>query len=418
MVQALPGVVGVTATACRSCGGRLELVLSLGEQPLANALVPPDRVGEPEPRFPLELALCTSCSLAQLTESVDPHHLFDEYLYFSSTSSTMVEHARHLVAQLVEERGLGDDALALEIASNDGYLLRHYVERGVGVLGVEPARNVAAAAVARGVPTRVAYFGREVAEELRSEGVRADVIHAHNVLAHVPDVNGVVAGIARILRPGGVLVAESPYVRDMVDRLEFDTIYHEHVFYYSLSSFEHLLRANGLAAVHVEHLPIHGGSLRVFAQHAATAEPQSSVVELLEEEARCGLLGVPYFRGFEQRVFELGEALRTLLAELRTDGRLLGAYGAAAKGAVLLNTFGIGSETLSFVADKSVHKQGLLMPGVRVPVRAPQALIEELPVATLLLAWNFCDEIVREQAEYLHRGGRFVVPVPEPRVLE
>jgi SAM-dependent methyltransferase len=392
-------------------------VLSLGELPLANALLREADLGRPEPRFPLELAFCEPCALLQITVSVDPELLFGEYAYFSSYSTTMLEHSAALVERLVRERKLGPQDLAMEIASNDGYLLQHYLRARVQVLGIDPARNVVEAARERGVDTLCAFFGEELADRLVRDGRRASVLHANNVLAHVPDVNGVVAGIARVLADDGVAVIESPYVRDLVERTEFDTIYHEHLFYYSLTALDRLFERNGLRIVDVERLPIHGGSLRVFAASAASqTEVAGAVRELLAEEEELGLESRGYFEDFARRVDGLRDELTRLLRELKAQGHRIAAYGAAAKGSTLLNSFGIGCDVLDFVADRSEHKQGLYMAGVQLPIVPPERLLEEMPDEVLLLAWNLADEILAQQAEYRERGGRFIVPIPHPSI--
>ena len=408
----------MTAT-CLACGSvQLVPVMSFGDMPLANGLLREEELERPEPRFPLELVFCESCALLQITESVDPELLFGDYPYFSSTSTTMVERAGELAARLVRERGLAGGDLALEIASNDGYLLQHYARAGVPVLGIDPARNVVEAAKARGVDTICAFFGESLAGRLASEGRRASVLHANNVLAHVPDVNGVVAGIARVLAEDGVAVVETPYVRDLVERTEFDTVYHEHLFYYSLTALERLFARNGLRIVDVERIDIHGGSLRVFAVRAGSQErARPPVRALLDEEQALGVACARYFEDFAARVAALREELRELLRDLKAQGHRLAAYGAAAKGATLLNSFGIGRDELDFVADRSEHKQGLYMPGVRLPIVAPERLLETMPDEVLLLAWNFADEILEQQAEYRRRGGRFILPLPRPQIV-
>ena len=408
----------MTAT-CFACGrSPLVPVMSFGEMPLANGLLAEADLGKPEPRFPLELVFCEPCALLQITESVDPELLFGEYAYFSSTSTTMLEHSARLVERLIGERGLDGDSLAMEIASNDGYLLQHYVQAGVPVLGIDPARNVVEAASQRGVETICAFFGEDFAREVAAGGRRASVLHANNVLAHVPDVNGVVAGIAAVLADDGAAVVETPYVRDLVERTEFDTVYHEHLFYYSLTAFDRLFTRNGLRLVHVERLDIHGGSLRVFAVPADSAEEtRPAVRELLDEEERLGLGEAAYFEDFAARVGALRGELWDMLRGLKAQGHRIAAYGAAAKGATLLNAFGIGADVLDFVADRSEHKQGLYMPGVHLPIVAPERLLEEAPDEVLLLAWNFADEILEQQAEYRRRGGRFMVPIPRPQLV-
>jgi len=392
--------------------------MSFGELPLANALLGEADLDGDEVRFPLELVFCESCALLQITESVDPELLFGEYTYFSSYSTTMVEHAAELVARLVRERGLDADSLALEIASNDGYLLQHYVRAGVPVLGIDPARNIVEVADRNGVETMCAFFGEELARELAAGGRRASVLHANNVLAHVPDVNGVVAGIAHVLADDGVAVVETPYVRDLVERTEFDTVYHEHLFYYSLTALDRLFTRNGLRIVDVERLDIHGGSLRVFAARVdGPAAARTSVQALLDEEEQLGMPRRAYFEDFAARAGQLREDLWALLRDLKAQGHRLAAYGAAAKGATLLNTLGIGADVLDFVADRSEHKQGLYMPGVRLQIVPPGHLLEAMPDEVLLLAWNFADEILEQQAEYRRRGGRFIVPIPRPQLV-
>ena len=408
-----------TPIVCRSCGSsRLDPVLSLGSTPLANSLLDDDTLTRPEARYPLDLVFCPACTLVQITLSVPPEEMFEEYAYFSSFADTVVENARVISTRLVAERSLGPDDLAMEIASNDGYLLRNYVEAGVPVLGVDPARNIASVAEENGVPTVCEFFGTAVAARLRAEGRRASVLHANNVLAHVPDVNGVVEGIATILADDGVAVIETPYVRDLVDELEFDTIYHEHLFYYSAHALVALFERAGLEIVDVEHLPIHGGSLRVFVAHAGATPPTAAVADLLAAERDAGMLTIGYYRDFAARVDRLCERLRGLLADLKGGGHTIAGYGAAAKGATLCNYAGIGPETIDFVVDRNVHKQGRYMPGVRLPIVDPAALLDRRPDYLLLLAWNFADEIIGQQQEYAAGGGRFLVPVPEPRVVD
>ena len=404
---------------CRGCGDAdLKVVLSLGKMPPPNALLTEAQLGEPEKRYPLDFAFCESCGLAQITVSVDPSELFEEYAYFSSYSTTMVAHAEVLAKQMIERRHLDSSSLAVEIASNDGYLLQHYVNAGVPVLGIDPARNIVAAARDRGVETLCEFFDEELAEELRGAGRRASVLHANNVLAHVPDVNGVVRGIGRLLADGGVAVIETPYVRDLIERLEFDTIYHEHLFYYSLTALGRLFARNGVRVIDVERISIHGGSLRVFAASDATAPaPSPAVAALLDEEAALGLDRLDYFQGFADRVEVLKGQLLALLGQLKEQGHRVAAYGAAAKGTVLLNAFGIGNERLDFVADRSDYKQGLFMPGVHIPIVEPGRLLTEMPDEVLLLAWNFADEILEQQQEYRRRGGRFIMPAPVPKVI-
>lgn len=403
-------------TRCRSCGStKLEPVLSLGRTPLANALLKEEDLARPEPTFPLDLVFCPACALVQITETVPPEQLFGHYLYLSSFSDTMVEHSRRLAARLIEERKLGPDSLVVEVASNDGYLLQFYKRAGVPVLGIEPAANVARVAEANGIPTMVRFFGREVGEEMHDSGRRADVVHANNVLAHVADLNGFVAGIAAVLKDGGVAVIEAPHVKPMIERLEFDTIYHEHLCYYSLTALVPLFKRHKLEIVDVREIPLHGGSLQVHA--ALSGSPSERVRRLLDEEAAAGVGQLAFYKDFGDKVRALKEDLVARLRALKSSGKRIAAYGASAKGATLLNYCGIGRETIDFVADRSTVKQGLYTPGTHLPIKSPDALLREKPDYVLLLTWNFADEILEQQAAYRHQGGSFIVPVPEPVVV-
>jgi SAM-dependent methyltransferase len=402
---------------CRACGGaQLEPVLDLGETPLANALLTADQLDGDEPRFPLRVAFCAECSLVQITTSVPPEQMFTDYAYFSSYVPGVVANAAELAKQVLADRELGPDNLVMEAASNDGYLLRHYVDAGVQVLGIDPAANIAEVAEQNGVPTVCDFFGDTVGARLRAEGRRADVFHANNVLAHVPDPNGMVRGIQQVLADDGVAIIETPYVRDLVEEVEFDTIYHEHLFYYSLSSLRHLFNRNGLELVDVSHIPIHGGSLRVTAGLAGSAPPSPAVLDMLADEEAIGLTKPAYYRDFADRVDDLCDGLRELIDELRAGGGRIACYGAAAKGATLLNTLQPPADAFEFVVDRSPVKQGRYMPGVHLEIVSPDRLLEAMPDYLLVLAWNFAGEIMEQQAEYGRRGGRFIIPVPEPVV--
>jgi SAM-dependent methyltransferase len=412
-----------TIRGCRSCGlsGLVE-VLALGELPLANALLDsaqPD-AARPEKRFPLTLAFCPGCSLVQILETVDPEVLFGHYLYFSSFSESMLAHARRAVDGFVESRGLGPGSLVVELASNDGYLLKNFVARGIDVLGIEPARNIAEAARRSGIPTRSEFFGLAVAQRLRAEGVLADMVLGNNVLAHVADLNGFVAGAAHILKPTGAVAFEVPYLGEMIEHLEFDTIYHEHLCYFSLTALRGLFARHALAIVDAEPLPVHGGSVRVTAEHVAHARPLSARAQaMLDEERRRGMTDEAYYRQFAPRVRALCDALRAELDARLARGQKLAAYGASAKGSTLMNFAGIDARHLAFVADLSTVKQGRFTPGNRLPIVAPSALTDPStrPDSVLLLSWNWADEIARQQRAYLQSGGTFIVPVPSVRVI-
>jgi SAM-dependent methyltransferase len=406
-----------TLTACRSCGAApLTPFLSLGEMPLTAAFVREDQLGESEPRYPLTVAFCEGCALVQTLETVSPETIFGrDYPYYSSFSDALLDHSRDHALSLMESRALGPDSLVIELASNDGYLLRNFVENGIPVLGIDPADGPARAAEEAGVPTLREFFGADLARRLRDEGKVADVIIANNVLAHVPDLNGFVEGIGILLADDGSAVIEAPYVRDLVESCEFDTIYHEHLCYFSVTALDALFSRHGLHLNAIHHLPIHGGSLRVSVGHRDDRD--ASVSEYLASEKAAGMTGFAYYRDFAERVNGVRDGLLELLDEARDADKRVAAYGAAAKGCVLLNFAGVGADRIDFVADRNVHKQGMYMPGVRIPVRAPEDLLSEMPDYVLLLAWNFKDEIMSQQGEYARRGGKFIVPIPTPEVV-
>lgn len=401
---------------CRSCGAAdLFPVLDLAEQPLANAFRSPSDTS-PEFRYPLALVGCPQCSLVQLTGSVTPGVLFDDYSYFSSFSDTMVAAMRALAHRATEKLGLGPHSLVVDVGSNDGYLLKHYVELGVPVLGVEPAANVAAIAIDAGVPTISVYFGTETARAVRAEHGAADVIHANNVMAHAPDINDFAGGLAALLADGGTAYVESPYLRSLIDGTEFDTVYHEHVFYFSLTAMDIAVRRHGLAVTDIEPLTIHGGTLRYTIRRHG--EPVNVAVdEMLMVEASSGIGTERYFYDFAHRVEMLGKQIVRLLSDLKDDGARIAAYGAAAKGTVLLNYCGIGPELVDVVVDRNPHKQSRLMPGVGIRITDPSYLADFQPTHLMVLAWNLADEIIAQQHFFRSAGGQFIIPIPELRVL-
>lgn len=405
-------------TNCRACGSsQLEPVLSLGETPLANRLLTDEQLSEPEPTFPLELVFCADCALVQITETVPPEELFSEYAYFSSYSDTMLEHAQNLVEHLVPRLQLSQDSLAVEIASNDGYLLQYYHQMDVPVLGIEPAQNIAKVAQERGIRTVADFFSLELAEKLVQQGQQADVIHGHNVMAHVPELNGFVAGVQRILKPSGHAVFEVPYVKDLVDHVEFDTIYHEHLCYFSLTTLNRLFLRHGLTIVDASRVPIHGGSLRIIAcrtEHCS--EPGESVQRLLDEERDWGVDKLSFYLDLRDTVEGLRTDLLELLRELKSEDMRIAAYGASAKGSTLLNYFGLGKEVLEYVVDRSPVKQGRYTPGTHLKIYEPEMLVADQPDYVLLLTWNFSEEILQQQTDFRDRGGKFIVPIPKVRI--
>ena len=403
-------------TECRSCGQvGLKEILSLGDTPLANRLLTHAQLTDDEPRYPLDLVLCPSCSLVQITATVPPEELFSDYAYFSSFSDGMLRHAHQIAGEMIRSRKLDSTSLVMEIASNDGYLLQYYQQADVPVLGVEPAANIAEVARrTRNIPTLTHFFGRELAERLAQRCQRADVIHANNVLAHVADLNGFVAGLHTVLKDDGVAVIEVPYIKDLIDHAEFDTIYHEHLCYFSLTALTKLFNRHGLYVVDVERIGIHGGSLRVFVGRARSASVR--VARLLEDEASWGVAQPAFYQHFGKKVESLRGELVGLLKKLKSEGSSIAVYGASAKGSTLLNYFGIGTETLDFVVDRSTVKQGRYTPGTHLKIHSPDKLVEAKPDYVLLLSWNFADEILAQQAAYRQRGGQFIIPIPHVKV--
>jgi SAM-dependent methyltransferase len=396
---------------------RLEHVFAdLGSSPLANSYLRAEDLAKAEPFYPLTVYVCGDCFLVQLPESASPESIFSDYAYFSSTSESWVRHAQAYVESVSERLSLGPESQVVEIASNDGYLLQWFVERGVPVLGVEPAANVAADAVERGIPTRVAFFGSATANELLAEGLAADLLLGNNVLAHVPDLNDFVAGVATLLKPGGTATFEFPHLLQLIEHTEFDTIYHEHFSYFSLLAVAPVFERHGLGVVDVEELPTHGGSLRLYVGHEG--RPGKRVEELLARERAAGLDGLERYARFEQQVRAVKRDLLELLIGARRDGAQIAGYGAAAKGNTLLNYCGIRADLLDYVVDRSPHKQGLFLPGTRLPIHPPERIAESRPDLVLILPWNLRDEIVRQMAHVRDWGGRFVVPVPTATVLE
>jgi SAM-dependent methyltransferase len=406
---------------CRSCGAEdLTTILSLGRTPLANSLIAPADLKTPEETFPLDLIFCPACTLVQIAETVSPEKLFREYLYFSSYSDTMLEHAATLCRRITQSRELNEDSLVIEIASNDGYLLQYYGQQSIPVLGIEPAVNIATVARARGIETISEFFNADLATRLISSGKQADVIHANNVLAHVPDLNDFVTGLQILLKDSGVAIIEVPYVKEMIDQCEFDTIYHEHLCYFSLTALDKLFRRHSLRITAFELLEIHGGSLRVLVEPrdaGTTVADDEQVADWLRKEAQWGVGSINFYQQFAAKVETLRRDLVEKLNRLKADGKQIAAYGASAKGSTLLNYFGIGKDRLDFVVDRSAVKQGLFTPGTHLPIYAPEKLLEDQPDYVLLLTWNFAAEILKQQQVYRQRGGRFIIPLPEVTIV-
>jgi SAM-dependent methyltransferase len=418
-----PRLEDVVATAaspappCRFCDAPLTRSFTdLGMSPLANAYVAADQLRQAEPFYPLHVFVCDRCLLVQLPAAAAPEEIFSEYAYFSSYSSSWLEHARRYVAEITERLALGPHSHVVELASNDGYLLRWFVERGIPVLGIEPAANVAEVATENGVPTLVEFFGRELGERLAGEGRAADLIVGNNVLAHVPDLNDFVAGIAALLKPDGVVTMEFPHLLRLIEEAEFDTIYHEHFSYFSFLTVRDVFAHHGLTLFDVEELPTHGGSLRIYGgrEREATERP----ARLLARERAAGLDSMAVYEAFDERVREAKRALLDFLVAAKRAGRSVVGYGAAAKGNTLLNYCGIRTDFVDYVVDRSPHKQGLFLPGTHVPIEAPERVIETRPDYLLILPWNLAPEITEQMAHVREWGCRFVTPIPRAQVLD
>ena len=408
---------------CRFCGAPLlHTFVDLGMSPLCQKHLRADQLGRMEPFYPLHARVCAECFLVQLEEIVGPEEIFGdgEYAYFSSYSTSWLDHARRYVEAMCARFGLEERDLAVELASNDGYLLQYLRARGLRVLGVEPAANTAAVARERGIETLVRFFGRETATQVLARWGPARLLTANNVLAHVPDINDFVAGIAQLLAEDGVATLEFPHLMSLVEGNQFDTIYHEHFSYLSFTTVVRILAAQGLVVFDVEELPTHGGSLRVYATRAGSlhAIALPAVEALLRVEARAGLLGLDYYADFGARVEATKRGLLRFLIDARTAGKRIAGYGAPGKGNTLLNYCGIRTDFLDYTVDRSPHKQGGFLPGTHIPIRAPEEILRTRPDYVLILPWNLREEIMEQMSAIRSWGGRFVVPIPEVRVFE
>lgn len=412
-------MTGKSPFHCRACGSaETSTFVDLGAMPSANAYRKPEEAGNPERIFPLRTVVCEECRLVQVDYDVPPADLFTDYAYFSSYSTSWVEHARRFCETARARLGLDAGKLVVEVASNDGYLLKHFVAAGIPVLGVEPAANVAETAIAAGVPTEVRFFGTETARDMVARGLSADLIVGNNVLAHVPDLNDFVEGLAILLKPGGSLSFEFPHLLRLIADVQFDTIYHEHFSYFSLLAIERVLAAHGLALYEVEELPTHGGSLRIWGRHAGeTGEQGPGLLKVRADEAAAGLDRGEIYAEFTARVETCRASVRRFFAEAKAAGRTVVGYGAAAKGNTLLNFCGATEADVSYVVDRNPYKQDRLLPGSGIRVQAPERIAETKPDYLLILPWNLKTEIMQQMADIRGWGGRFVTPVPEIEVL-
>ncbi len=409
----------MTASACRFCGTALRRsFVDLGRSPLSNAFLTAHQLSEMEPHYPLRAYVCEKCLLVQLEAFASPATIFTDYPYFSSFSETWLRHAEAYAARMTRELGLGAESLVVELASNDGYLLRYFRQLGIAVLGVEPAANVAAVAEAGGVPTEVAFFGEATAHRLIAAGRQPDLICANNVLAHVPDLNDFVAGLPILLKPSGTITVEFPHLLRLIEERQFDTIYHEHFSYFSLLVVDKVFARHGLSVFDVDRLSTHGGSLRIHACHAGAAPPRTDrFAAVLAEEAEAGLDDPTGYDRFAASVIDIKCQVLEFLIAARRAGKLVAGYGAPAKGNTLLNYCGVGPELLAFTVDRSPHKQGRFLPGMQIPIFAPERIFAVRPDYVFILPWNLKDEIIEQMRGVRDWGGRFVVPIPNLRVI-
>jgi SAM-dependent methyltransferase len=410
----------VGGASCRFCGTALRhTFVDLGMSPLCQTHIEPHQLNHMEPFYPLHVWLCHECFLVQLEEYVSPKDIFTEYAYFSSYSDSWVAHAKRYVDAVSARFGLDRSKKIMEIASNDGYLLQHFVQKGIPVLGIEPAANVAKAAVAKGIPTTVKFFGVATAKEIVAEHGHADLLLGNNVLAHVPNINDFVGGMKILLRPGGVITMEFPHLFRLMAENQFDTIYHEHFSYLSFYSVEKVFAAHGLTLFDVEELPTHGGSLRIYARHAEdVAKPMSErAKQLRERELRDGVTRIETYSSFAERVRETKRAILDFLIRAKREGKTVAGYGAPGKGNTLLNYCGIRQDFLDYTVDRSPHKQGRFTPGTHIPICHPDKIRETRPDYVFILPWNLKDEITGQMAHIREWGGKFVVPIPEVRIL-
>ncbi len=406
-----------TKNTCRSCGGsNCKDILDFGITPLSDNLLTKKQLSKGEAKVPLNLMLCEDCTLVQIKEEVKPEVLFcDDYPYYSSVSKALMEHFRNSALNVIDKKNLGKDSFVIEAASNDGYMLKNFVEKGIRVLGIDPADGPANVAIENGVNTINNFFSKDLAEKIAKEEGKADVFLANNVIAHVADLNGFVAGIKAVLKDDGVAVIESPYLLDLLNHTEFDTIYHQHLCYYSVTALQNLFNRHGLYLNDIKHVTIHGGTIRLFVE--TTKNYSDVVIDYMNKESKLGIDQLSFYQPFIERVSKLKTELITLLNDLKSSGKKIIGYGAAAKGNTFMSYLGIDNSHLDYIADLSQYKQGLFFSGNHLPIVSPDMLVKDQPDYVLILAWNFANEIISQQEEYRKRGGKFIVPIPELKIV-
>lgn len=410
-----------TSNQCRFCGAPVEeTFVNLGMSPLCESYVSAEALNHMEAFYPLHVFVCGRCFLVQLQQYVSTESIFSDYAYFSSYSDSWLAHAKAYTNLMVQRFGIGRDSHVVELASNDGYLLQYFVEKGIPVLGIEPAANVAKVAIEKGVETQVKFFGRETANQLANQGKHADLLLGNNVLAQVPDLNDFVGGMKILLKPHGIITMEFPHLMRLMEENQFDTIYHEHFSYFSLLTTERIFAAHGLTLFDVEEISTHGGSLRIYARHAedVTKPVGSKICELRARETAAGLDTLESYRSFARQVEETKRKLLHFLIETRRAGKSIAGYGAPGKGNTLLNYCGIRTDFLDYTVDRSPHKQGKFLPGTHIPIAHPDRIRQTRPDYLLILPWNIKDEIMKQNDYIRDWGGRFVVPIPEVRVYD
>jgi SAM-dependent methyltransferase len=424
LAQSEPIVGPPTTSAtgsCRFCHEPLShTFVDLGMSPLCESYLTANQLNQMEPFYPLHVKVCARCYLVQLEEYVSPEHIFTEYAYFSSYSDSWLKHCATYVDMICQRLALGSQSLAVELASNDGYLLQYFVKRGIPVLGVEPAINVAKVAETKAVPTLVQFFGRQTARQMVAEGYSADLVIGNNVLAQVPDLNDFVAGIHTVLKPGGVATLEFPHLQRLMEENQYDTIYHEHFSYFSLIAVERIFAAHGLVVFDVEEIPTHGGSLRIYVRHVNNeTKPVASRVDTLRErEVAAGLNTMEAYATFAERVMESKRAFLELLIDVRRRGMRVAGYGAPGKGNTLLNYCGVRTDFLEFTVDRNPYKQGRFLPGTHIPILPVECIRETRPDYILILPWNLKDEILTQLAYARDWGAKFIVPIPFARIVD